>query len=417
MNPVHPSRRRADAFAAAIEDPSTARADVRTAELLALVGSLREVAPPAARPAFVSDLRERLLLAAETELVPAERPQARPVVLAPSRSRRDRRVAVALGGLALVGATTSMAVAAQSALPGDVLYPVKRALEDADTGLSADDSKGPELLEHASSRLSELSALSRRTGDGEVDAITEQTIESTLDTFSEQAAQASDLLLAGYAETGDEDGVSALQVLHRRQPGPPGRPRGRPARRRPPRRPRGRAGAVRHRPGRGRRLPRAARASASPSSRRRCSRPTPWSTTPRRPSPPRSSPRPPSPCSRPPPASAARARTAGPPRPPPPTRPTPRRRPCPPCRAPARSPRAHDRAAAAERHADPPRRAHRCHRLERPGPRRPRHAARRPHRWPGRRDSPCPALPDLGTVVEGTVDGVNEPHRRSAPTR
>ena len=60
----------------------------------------------------------------------------------------------------------SMAVAAQSALPGDALYPVKRAIENAETGFQvSDDAKGQHLLAHAAGRLDEVDELASQ-GDG-----------------------------------------------------------------------------------------------------------------------------------------------------------------------------------------------------------------------------------------------------------
>ena len=114
---------------------------------------------------------------------------------------RERRLAAAVGGLAIVGATTSMAVAAQSALPGDALYPVKRAIENAQTGFSVgDEAQGQPRCSPTppagSTRSTELS----REGDVKDDVA----IARTLNTFTDQATEASDLLLADYASTGDE---------------------------------------------------------------------------------------------------------------------------------------------------------------------------------------------------------------------
>lgn len=207
MSPLSPTRRRAERFEAALEGASTVGLDRRTGDLLDLVGLLRTTSTPPARPDFVSDLRSHLLLAAETELTPA--PVSRTAPARATRSRRERRIAVALGGFALVGATASMALAAQSALPDDLLYPLKRAIEDADTSLSAERNKGPELLSHASSRLSELDQMTRgRVGEAQVPAI-----ESTLATFSEQADDAAKVLLADYAASGDQRSINRLRVF------------------------------------------------------------------------------------------------------------------------------------------------------------------------------------------------------------
>ena len=62
---------------------------------------------------------------------------------APPHAAASAASRVALGAFAIIGATTSMAVASQSAIPGDALYPVKRAIENTQAGFSVgDDAKG-----------------------------------------------------------------------------------------------------------------------------------------------------------------------------------------------------------------------------------------------------------------------------------
>ncbi|MBZ5734788.1 DUF5667 domain-containing protein [Nocardioides sp. TRM66260-LWL] len=193
MSPVLPSQRRAEAFAALVDAPSAAPAERhRDADLLALTASLRAVAPVEARPEFVGSLRERLLAAAATELVPlAPEPSvADRLTVAPRRSARDRRLAAAVGGLAIIGGTASMAMASESALPGDVLYPVKRVIEDTRaTVASGDDAKGEVLLRNAAERLSELDALTAAGADPD-------DIRSTLSDFNAQTSEASSLLMS-----------------------------------------------------------------------------------------------------------------------------------------------------------------------------------------------------------------------------
>ena len=114
------------------------------------------------------------MTAADTALVPsgtAKVPtETERLTLPPRRSARERRIAAAVGGLALVGATTSMAMAAQDALPGEALYPVKRAMENAQTGLQLDEGdKGATLLANASGRLDEVSALSESASGEDTD--------------------------------------------------------------------------------------------------------------------------------------------------------------------------------------------------------------------------------------------------------
>src|SRR4051794_11881990 len=109
MTALIPARRRAQRFDALVEGARPDHIDRSTTELLELVGALRDVPAAEARPAFVSDLRERLMLAAASELVPAtpaQRDDVARLTIKPTRTRRERRVGVALGAVAIIGATT-----------------------------------------------------------------------------------------------------------------------------------------------------------------------------------------------------------------------------------------------------------------------------------------------------------------------
>ena len=93
-------------------------------------------------------------------------PTAARLTVTPRRNPRERRIAIAIGGFAVVSATTSMAMAAQTALPGDTLYPLKRALENASTTIQIDeDDKGASLLDHAAGRLDEVDELTRQSDE------------------------------------------------------------------------------------------------------------------------------------------------------------------------------------------------------------------------------------------------------------
>jgi len=205
MTPVFAARRRAEEFAALVEGSSTGRADdARYSELLELVAAMREAPAPEARPEFVADLRARLMAEADTALAPVATTR---LTLPARRPARERRLAVAVGGLALVGATTSMAMAAQSALPGDALYPIKRAIENVQTGLSVGEGqKGSTLLASARNRLDEATQLSRE-GDLKDSVV----VADTLNDFTDQSAEASDLLLADYSQTGNQGSVDQLR--------------------------------------------------------------------------------------------------------------------------------------------------------------------------------------------------------------
>ncbi|KRF16635.1 hypothetical protein ASG90_10210 [Nocardioides sp. Soil797] len=199
-----PAQRRAEEFAELVEsDQLSDDVRARHRELLATVSALRSVEAPVARPEFVSDLRAQLMTEADVALTEVDSKLALPTH---PRSRRDRRLAVVGGTVALLGATTSVAVAAQGALPGDTLYPIKRVIEGAQSSLSlSDDAKAETQLSHARDRLSEVEALALK-----IDAKNADRVPATLDDFSSQAGQAADLVLGQYADDGDVSPVRDL---------------------------------------------------------------------------------------------------------------------------------------------------------------------------------------------------------------
>src|SRR6478735_6420987 len=171
------ARRRADEFEAVLSrDPTTASSGTDTqryADLLDVVAGLRAVPPATARPQFVASLRDRLMAEADTALV--RQPPAPSRLAMPASSRtRQRRIGALLGGAALVGSAATMAVAAQTALPGESLYGVKRGIESAQVRLAPDDAGRDEL------------------------------VPETLDTFTRQSSDGVGSLLASYEATGSE---------------------------------------------------------------------------------------------------------------------------------------------------------------------------------------------------------------------
>lgn len=226
MSPVSPARRRAEEFASLLDAGALApllnrgRSASAHTEALEVVSALRAVPAPQPSPAYVAELRSNLLAAADTLLVPAA-PRltlAEQVTTAPQRHRR--KLSVAIGTLTVLAGTTGVAMAAQSALPGESLYPIKRILESAQTSLSADDAaRADRIMELAQDRLGETQALA---GSGSPDSRAQ--IPSSLEDFIAQATQAADVLLGEYAESGDismiielrdflRDGLAALAGL------------------------------------------------------------------------------------------------------------------------------------------------------------------------------------------------------------
>jgi hypothetical protein len=206
--------RRAEQFHALLEDSSTSDTVLPAyADLLVVAGALRAVPAPVADPAFVASLRERLIAEAESVLVAAasERDDADARLRLPSTTprarRRHRRLAAVVSGVVLVGGSATMAVASESALPGDGLYPIKRGLESAHVGLTFDrGDRGRLLLADARTRLDEAQTLSRTHADP-------ARVNDALNAFTTQAISGSDLLVSDYDATGDQSSITTLRTF------------------------------------------------------------------------------------------------------------------------------------------------------------------------------------------------------------
>jgi hypothetical protein len=197
-------RKRAEEFAAFLDGGSPATSEHE--RLGSLVTALREHEPAAPRPEFSTALRERLMTEAERVLTPGNASLRLP---ARTRGTRERRLVAAASALVLLGGTAGMAAAAQDALPGEALYPIKRGLENAEAGLSVSPAgKGRDLLRQADVRLVEVEGLLE---DGAPTAAPQ--IPGTLDAFTEQASAGADLLLSSFEETRDPATIAAVRVF------------------------------------------------------------------------------------------------------------------------------------------------------------------------------------------------------------
>lgn len=219
MPSLTPARRRAEEFDALVESTRTGgaggshaarrRAD-RHADLLPLVDALARTPRVDPRPEFSADLRERLMAEADTSMVPVTqklslRPDEDGVSVAPARP--SRRFAVAIGTATLLGATTSVGYAAQGAMPGDALYPIKRGLESVSTGLTTSDAtRADRVMAHATDRLAEAQSLSEQGG-----ASADRNVPGTVDDFTGLAQEAGDLSLSAYREDADRAQVEQLR--------------------------------------------------------------------------------------------------------------------------------------------------------------------------------------------------------------
>ncbi|MBS4752018.1 hypothetical protein KG112_04255 [Nocardioides sp. zg-ZUI104] len=181
--------------------------DERQQELLELVAAMRAVPAPAARPEFVTSLRAQLVAAAEREPARAEEALAARLTPRQRRGSRERRLAALVGGFAVVSASGSMAMASQGSLPGDVLYPVKRAIENAQTNLRGDQgAKAESLIDHAEARLDEAKRLVAREAGPDA-------VSKALQDFTDQTNQAADFALEDYLTHRDPQRIADLRAF------------------------------------------------------------------------------------------------------------------------------------------------------------------------------------------------------------
>lgn len=198
MNP-RSGRDDAHAFHEAWESGTHATAEV--AELVRAAELLCASAVAAPRPEFRAALRDRLMVEAQTALVPdpgASRPVRAPVAEAPARSPLRRRFAgLAVAAVSSLGVVGLVAGSAQ-AIPGDVLYPVKRGVENVELAMQrTDEDRGAQRLEIAAERLREARAV---LSDGSTKQRAQ--VNELLDDFSAQAEEGSASLFGAFGSEG-----------------------------------------------------------------------------------------------------------------------------------------------------------------------------------------------------------------------
>lgn len=151
--------------------PDAGRPDGEPDRLVALVDRLRAVNGTSdPDPAFRVGLRERLVATAAAEWAaqpPAETAEAAgPPARPPGRPWVRTRYALA-GAFAAVLVVTGLVLASGSALPGDTLYPVKRATERVELAFTfGQEAKGRRCLAEARTRAQEIRALLDRSEPG-----------------------------------------------------------------------------------------------------------------------------------------------------------------------------------------------------------------------------------------------------------
>ena len=208
-------RRQAREFARAVE-AATREGASELAGPLQVVTLLREIPPVEPNPAFVSELRSHLLTAAvarsrERDLADGSTDDDLPSIQGRS-PRHQRGLAIAASTLVIAGAGTGTAAISQQALPGDLLYPVKRSIENVEFQLARGDfGEGSQLLEQASTRLDEVEALTAEDPNPDAEQIAELT--QAFSDFSSQTTDGGRRLITAYASDRDANVIGRIRVF------------------------------------------------------------------------------------------------------------------------------------------------------------------------------------------------------------
>jgi hypothetical protein len=183
--------------------------DDEVARLVAAAEQLCEAAVAEPSPEFRSSLRVQLMTEASTVLAPADRRTARPRVRRPVRTPSfaiRRRLAGATAALVTAGGFVGMVGASAEALPGEMLYPVKRGVENVELAFQNDDvTRGQYRLSQASERLAEA----RRLIDDNSPQSREH-VAGALDDFAAQAKDGSGALFRSYGQSGSTQSITAV---------------------------------------------------------------------------------------------------------------------------------------------------------------------------------------------------------------
>lgn len=199
-----------DALARLLDGDSTLNGEV-TAETRALgqiAHHLSEAPPVPVRAEFKAALRADLVEAARQVRAPSAVARLRARVSATSmRWRRSPRVAAAGASVVLaLSGSGGMAIAADRALPNDVLYPAKLVLEDVRIALVLDGAhRGQAHLEQARDRVAEAEAVA--VGGDQAAAA------QALTKAGEAARSGANQLLRAYMDAGDAGALEQLAAF------------------------------------------------------------------------------------------------------------------------------------------------------------------------------------------------------------
>lgn len=177
-------------------------ADAEIAGLVRFVEGLCEAAVAEPSPMFRESLRTMLMTEAETVLTPMPATSR----TMPTRETRPlrRRVASLTAAMVASAGVVGVVASSASAVPGEMLYPVKRSVESVELALHRDEaSRGSFQLRQASERLAEARELSANDGS-------EHLIAETLEAFASQAESGSTALFDDFTGGGEQKSIRTV---------------------------------------------------------------------------------------------------------------------------------------------------------------------------------------------------------------
>jgi hypothetical protein len=199
---------RADQLARALDDPTGAADEPELAELVRVADRLRSVEEVEPEARFRTQLRNRLVTAAaDASVMRSAGGVAATDELARRRGGWTRmRVALVAAVLVLIALASMTVVFSRGALPGDSLYGVKRASEDAELQFArGDEARGWKYLGLARTRAQEVNDLTGRQ-------VTATVFTSTLSVMDQQTTEGVRLLNGVGAGRGDDALLSREQT-------------------------------------------------------------------------------------------------------------------------------------------------------------------------------------------------------------
>lgn len=198
--------RRSDDDAQSFHEAWSGRAprDEHIAELVRFAEHLCESAVVEPSTRFRDSLRTQLMAEAETVLVTQPGSSRTPAAPVSRRRPLRRRVAALTAALVASAGVVGLVASSASAVPGEMLYPIKRTVETVELQLHRDDaSRGKLQLAQASERLAEARELSAKGSS-------ENLIAKTLDDFASQASSGSSSLFDDFTDSGEEQSIRTV---------------------------------------------------------------------------------------------------------------------------------------------------------------------------------------------------------------